>query len=184
LGFEMLLVKHPYFNNTRTGKSYEETMKRVFQCDAPSWQGWVNDETSIDTQVVQNSISSLLLKKLHFKLAFFPVVKVSDIPQYYSTTQDNFYSGGKSKNSVQRCIAPWTQTMVYPNGEIVFCNDNPDFILGNVKNEKFSDIWNNNRARKFRKYIKKNTLPICSRCCGLHYHPFYRSGKSLKTIAN
>ena len=184
LGFEMLLVKHPYFNNTRTGKSYEETMKRVFQCDAPSWQGWVNDETSIDTQVVQNSISSLLLKKLSFKLAFFPVVKVSDIPQYYSTTQDNFYNGGKGKNSVQRCIAPWTQTMVYPNGEIVFCNDNPDFILGNVKNEKFSDIWNNNRSRKFRKYIKKNTLPICSRCCGLHYHPFYRSGKSLKTIAN
>ncbi len=120
LGFEMLLVKHPYFNNTRTGKNYETLMKRVFQCNAPSWQGWVADETKIDTHVVQNSISSLLLKNHKFKLAFFPAIKVSDIPQYYSTTQDNFYNGSKSGNKVQRCIAPWTQTMVYPNGDIVF----------------------------------------------------------------
>ncbi len=184
LGFEMLLIKHPYFNNTRTGKNYEAMMKRVFQCQATSWQGWVNDKSSIDTQVVQNSISSLLHKKHKFKLAFFPTIKVSDIPQYYSTSQDNFYNGSKSKNKVQRCIAPWTQTMVYPNGEIVFCNDNPDYILGNVKTERFSDIWNNNRSRRFRKFIKKNSLPICSRCCGLHYHPFHRSAKSLKSLAN
>ena len=76
------------------------------------------------------------LKNSTSNLLFFLLVKVSDIPQYYSTTQDNFYNGGKSKNRVQRCIAPWTQTMVYPNGEIVFCNDNPDYVLGNVKDRK------------------------------------------------
>lgn len=184
LGFEMLLVKHPYFNNTRTGRNYETLMKRVFQCDAPSWQGWVNDNTNIDTHLLQRGISDLLHKKHKFKLAFFPAIKVSDIPHYYSTTQDNFYNGNKSTKKVKRCIAPWTQIMVYPNGDIVFCNDNPDYILGNVKTESFTEIWNNNKSRKFRKFIKNNALPICSRCCGLHYHPFYRSGSSLRTLAN
>lgn len=183
LGFEMLLIKHPYFNNTKTGKDYEALMKKVFQCHAPSWQGWVNDETRIDTHVLQKSISRLLLKNHKFQLAFFPTIKVSDIPQYYSNTQDIFYNGGKSRKKVKRCIAPWTQTMIYPNGDIVFCNDNPDYILGNIKTERFPEIWNNNKSRKFRKFIRENVLPICSRCCGLYYHPFYRSGSSLKTLA-
>ncbi len=184
LGFEMLLIKHPYFNNTRTGKNYETLMKKVFQCHAPSWQGWVNDETKIDTCAIQKDISQLIAGKHKFQLAFFPAIKVSEIPQYYSTTQDTFYNGSKSKNKERRCIAPWTQTMVYPSGDIVFCNDNPDYILGNVKTERFPEIWNNKRSRNFRKFIKSNVLAICSRCCGLHYHPFYRSGKSLRTLAH
>ena len=183
LGFEMLLIKHPYFNNTKTGKDYETMMKSVFQCHAPSWQGWINDETKTDIHALQTDVSRLLTKKHKFKLAFFPTIKNSDMPQYYSTTQDIFFNGSKSKKKVKRCIAPWTQTMVYPNGDIVFCNDNPDYILGNLKTERFSEIWNNNKSRKFRKFIKSNVLPICSRCCGLYYHPFYRSSSSLKALA-
>jgi radical SAM protein with 4Fe4S-binding SPASM domain len=179
----MLLIKHPYFNNTKTGKDYETMMKRVFQCHASSWQGWTNDETKIDIHALQTDVSRLLTKKHKFKLAFFPTIKVSDIPQYYSTTQDIFYNGNKSKKKVKRCIAPWTQTMIYPNGDVVFCNDNPDYILGNLKTERFPEIWNNNKSRKFRRFIKNNVLPICSRCCGLYYHPFYRSSSSLKALA-
>jgi radical SAM protein with 4Fe4S-binding SPASM domain len=183
LGFEMLLIKHPYFNNTRTGKDYEESMKRVFQCSAPSWQGWVKDETKIDTSTLQKSISHLLSKKYNFQLAFFPALKISDIPDYYSTKQDIFYNGNKLRKKINRCIAPWTHLMIYPNGDAVFCNDNPDYVLGNIKNEQFSDIWNNDKSRKFRKFIKDNVLPICSRCCGLYYHPFYRSSSSLRALA-
>lgn len=183
LGFDMLLVKHPYFNNTRTGKDYEETMERLFQCSAPSWKGWVMDETKIETDVLQKSISHLISTKHKFQLAFFPTLKISDIPDYYSTTNDIFYNGNKANKKTIRCIAPWTHLMVYPNGETLFCNDNPDYILGNIKNERFPEIWNNDKSRTFRKYIKNNGLPICSRCCGLYYHPFYRSGSSLKALA-
>ena len=183
LGFEMLLVKHPYFNNTRTGKNYEESMEKSFQCSAPSWQGWVKDEMEIDIRALQESISHLLSKKRKYQLAFFPALKISDIPDYYSTKQDVFYNGGKLKKKNKRCIAPWTHLMIYPNGDAVFCSDNPDYILGNIKTEPFSEIWNNCKSRKFRKFIKNKVLPICSRCCGLHYHPFYRSGVSLRALA-
>ncbi|ODS34407.1 MAG: moaA/nirJ/pqqE cofactor biosynthesis protein [Candidatus Scalindua rubra] len=183
LGFEMLLIKHPYFNNTRTGRNYENLMGRSFQCYAPSWQGWVDDEIKIDPHSLQKSISQLLSKKYKFQLAFFPAIKVSDIPHYYSTSQDIFYNGSKSRKKIKRCIAPWTHIMIYPNGDAVFCNDNPDYILGNIKSERFSEIWNSSKSRKFRKFIKNNFLPICSRCCGLYYHPFYRSGSSLRTLA-
>ena len=179
----MLLVKHPYFNNTRTGKNYENTMERHFQCNATSWKGWVRDETCIDTGLLQQSISHLLTRKHKFKLAFFPALKISDIPGYYSPEQDIFYNGTKPGGSIKRCIAPWTHIMIYPNGDAVFCNDNPDYVLGNIKNERFSEIWNNAKSRKFRKFIRKDFLSICSRCCGLYYHPFYRSGSSLKSLA-
>lgn len=183
LGFEMLLVKHPYFNNTRTGRKYENAMEKHFQCNATSWKGWVKDETCIDTGLLQQSISRLLTGKHNFKLAFFPALKISDIPGYYSPEQDIFYNGTKPGERIKRCIAPWTHIMIYPNGDAVFCNDNPDYVLGNIKNERFSEIWNNAKSRKFRKFIKDDFLPICSRCCGLYYHPFYRSGSSLKGLA-
>ncbi len=183
LGFEMLLVKHPYFNNTRTGINYENTMEKIFQCDATSWKGWVRDETSIDSVALQKSISYLLKREHKFKLAFFPALKISDVPSYYSTQQDIFYNGTKPGERIKRCIAPWTHLMIYPNGDAVFCNDNPDYVLGNIKNERFSEIWNNDKSKKFRKFIKEDFLPICSRCCGLYYHPFYRSGSSLRSLA-
>ena len=183
LGFEMLLVKHPYFNNTRTGRNYENVMGSYFQCNATSWKGWVRDETCIDIGLLQQSISHLLARKHKFKLAFFPALKISDIPSYYSPEQDIFYNGTKAGERIKRCIAPWTHIMIYPNGDAVFCNDNPDYILGNIKNERFSEIWNNAKSRKFRKFIRNDFLPICSRCCGLYYHPFYRSGSSLKSLA-
>ena len=183
LGFEMLLVKHPYFNNTRTGINYEKSMERIFQCNAPSWKGWVMDETEIDATALQESISHLLSEKFKFQLAFFPTLKVSDIPDYYSTEQDIFLNGNKSSGKIDRCIAPWTHLMVYPNGDAVFCNDNPDYVLGNIKNERFPEIWNNDKSREFRKFIKNDSLPICSRCCGLYYHPFYRSNASARSLA-
>ncbi len=183
IGFEMLLVKHPYFNNTRTGVNYENTMEKLFQCDATSWRGWVRDETAIDPAELQQSISYMLNREHKFKLAFFPTLKISDIPGYYSTEQDIFYNGTKPGKKIKRCIAPWTHIMIYPNGDAVFCNDNPDYVLGNIKNEQFSEIWNNSKSREFRRFIKDDFLPICSRCCGLYYHPFYRSSTSLRALA-
>ena len=192
LGLDMLIIKHSYFTLSQAGRQYEEIMAKHFNCNAPSWKGWVRDDFGMDLEYIQKCLTDIQERKNKFLLSFFPHVEVKDIPKYYSKDPELFYpiktngalSNGTFNNKNWRCIAPWTHLMIYPNGDAMFCNDNPDYILGNINKESFSQIWNNEKSRKFRQFIKNNTLPICSRCCGLHYHPFFRSGSNFKMLSN
>lgn len=52
-------------------------------------------------------------------------------------------------------------------GEVIFC----PFIkkpFGNLLEQSFEEIWNNEEFKQFRKKLVKNNLaPVCSRCCRL-----------------
>ena len=42
------------------------------------------------------------------------------------------------------------------------------FNIGNVKMEKIMDMWNNEKAKKFRNHILGGKLPICNHCAGFY----------------
>ncbi|MCL2442303.1 MAG: radical SAM protein, partial [Treponema sp.] len=54
------------------------------------------------------------------------------------------------------CVVPWCQANVNYNGDVHFCADYPDYILGNIKEQSFKDIVNGDRANKFRKAIHES----------------------------
>jgi radical SAM protein with 4Fe4S-binding SPASM domain len=65
------------------------------------------------------------------------------------------------------CIVPWCQTNINYNGDIHFCADYPDYILGNIKTQSFTEIYNGDRANRFRKAIHESEggmFPGCLRC--------------------
>jgi len=65
------------------------------------------------------------------------------------------------------CIVPWCQANVNYNGDVHFCADYPDYILGNIKEQSFKDIVNGDRANLFRKTIHEcegGMFPGCLRC--------------------
>jgi radical SAM protein with 4Fe4S-binding SPASM domain len=65
------------------------------------------------------------------------------------------------------CIVPWCQTNINYNGDVHFCADYPDYILGNITEQSFKDIYNGDRANRFRKTIhsrENGMLPGCLRC--------------------
>jgi len=65
------------------------------------------------------------------------------------------------------CIVPWCQVNVNYNGDVHFCADYPDYILGNIKEQSFKVIYNGDRANKFRKAIHEcegGMFPGCLRC--------------------
>nr|AGS51685.1 radical SAM domain protein [uncultured bacterium contig00032] len=66
-----------------------------------------------------------------------------------------------------RCIVPWCQANVNYNGDVHFCADYPDYILGNITRQSFKDIINGDRANLFRKTIHEcegGMFPGCLRC--------------------
>jgi radical SAM protein with 4Fe4S-binding SPASM domain len=65
------------------------------------------------------------------------------------------------------CVVPWCQADINYNGDVHFCADYPDFILGNIKEQSFSEIYNGDKANLFRKTIHENPggmFPGCLRC--------------------
>ena len=65
------------------------------------------------------------------------------------------------------CVVPWCQTNVNYNGDVHFCADYPDYILGNIRDQSIREIINGDRANKFRKTIHEcegGMFPGCLRC--------------------
>jgi len=65
------------------------------------------------------------------------------------------------------CIVPWCHANVNYNGDVHFCADYPDYILGNVAEQSFREIYNGDRANKFRREIRSREggiFPGCLRC--------------------
>ena len=65
------------------------------------------------------------------------------------------------------CIVPWCQVNVNYNGDVHFCADYPDYILGNITERPFREIYNGDRANRFRKTLRScegGMAPGCLRC--------------------
>jgi radical SAM protein with 4Fe4S-binding SPASM domain len=112
---------------------------------------------------IDGDVFKEILKKVHaidngYPIITVPVIDPDKIGEYYSDldiiVRDN-------------CIVPWSQANIDYNGNVHFCADYPDYVMGNIKEEKFFDIYNNERAQKFRMALRNTPdglFPGCVRC--------------------
>ena len=62
---------------------------------------------------------------------------------------------------------PWCQANVCYNGDVTFCADYNEYVLGNIKEQSFTEIFNGERANRFREEILNcdgHIVPGCVRC--------------------
>ncbi|GAG99570.1 unnamed protein product, partial [marine sediment metagenome] len=67
----------------------------------------------------------------------------------------------------RKCFFVWGTLFISPNGDVMPCQFYPDYKLGNIRDAKLKEIWNNEKYRKFRLELKKGLFPGCARCCKL-----------------
>ena len=104
-----------------------------------------------------------ILKKLHHKdyghpMLTVPVLNPEKTRTYYADLETPIRN---------HCIVPWCQTNVNYNGDVHFCADYPDYILGNITRQSFREIYNGERANHFRKTLhacEGGLFPGCLRC--------------------
>lgn len=158
---ECLILGLSWFTTNEKGMEYNQLMKKLFDCQADSWKGFLIDIDGIDIASIKHTITELRNNKNKLKIKLIPNLKLKQIARYYSDI--NFTIGRK------RCVLPWYSANIMPNGDVTLCSDYPDYILGNIKEESFLNIWDNEKAVRFRQKLKKHKIfPICNRCCGLY----------------
>lgn len=161
--FDVLIFGLGWFTTEEIGHANNKLFQRLFGCESTSWKSFVNALGKVDPVKVQKLMQSVRRNLHKVPVVFFPNIGSEEVPTYYF--KPNIPVGKKM------CLSPWVDLDIRPNGDVTFCPDYPDYILGNVKRESLLKVWNGDKARKFRKALTEYGLfPICSRCCGLYMY--------------
>ncbi|WP_068774894.1 radical SAM protein [Paenibacillus sp. FJAT-26967] len=141
------------FTSQERGMSYAAQMKENLDCDvSPAWQGFVEEtiDTDFDTAILKSDLEEIWQSEGIDTSSFV------DIHDYY-TDIDNVF--GRTK-----CVAPWHEMVIRRTGEVYPCVDFPDYKYGNIYENSFQEMWEGERAVKFRNYLKTSNLMVCNRC--------------------
>ena len=141
------------------GNSHYNYVKKHLDVEWTHWQGFASGyNEGIDGEKFAD-----ILKKVHsyqngYPIITVPVIRPHKINKYYSELEVPVRD---------RCAAPWFSTNINYDGSVGFCADYPDYIIGNIMENKLWDLYNNEKAVKFRKLLKSSPdglLPACKRC--------------------
>jgi|GEM_PF-1486215 len=146
------------YTTQERGLAYAHQMKEHLDCDvSPAWQGFVEESIPIDTEWLKRDLQAI------WESEGVDYSDYVDIHDYY-TDIDNVF--GRSK-----CVAPWHELIVRRTGDVYPCVDLPDYKLGNINQDSFEDIWEGERAGRFRDYLRNDNLMMCNRCTRLFADP-------------
>jgi radical SAM protein with 4Fe4S-binding SPASM domain len=158
-----LLDLHVFNLGTYTNDSIVATqkkfMKEKLDTDIDCLEGYnTGYNAGIDGEKLHR-----ILAKLHNKDYGHPILTVPVL----NPEKTNTYYADLETPVRNHCIVPWCQTNINYNGDVHYCADYPDYILGNIKENSFAEIYNGDRANRFRKTINQcegGMFPGCLRC--------------------
>ncbi len=104
-----------------------------------------------------------ILESIHAMRCDYPIITVPAL----EPDKIDIYYGSLETPVRKRCSVPWGQANIDYNGNVHFCADYPDYVLGNIKEKPFFEIYNGERAQRFRKALKNSpdgNFPGCIRC--------------------
>ena len=173
LPLELVNVGLRWFVPPAAGAEYERVMQETFGVDGSSWRGfqfaWPDGAAANGT--MQGLVSVLgaarrrrLLDVHRGKpwVSFVPAVAPADVPAYFNEPTRTF--------GHDLCPVAWYFAQVEPDGDVCFCGDFPDYVIGNVKSDSFTSVWKGEKAQRFREKLAREPLPICARCCGSYVY--------------
>ena len=157
-----MVIYYSWFTKESIGLKHTQIAEEKLGITPFAWKGYVRDTTKLDIDNITEQVRQIKAAKTKVPILFAPNLKTEEIRTYY-TEPENFFG-------YKKCVAPWFQLDVMPNGDTVTCRDFPDFVTGNIMESSILEIYNSEKHRKFRRALRScenGVFPICSRCCGL-----------------
>lgn len=160
VGVDATRMQHLWFTDKEHAESHKKELNRIFG----------TNEVGVDAHVISTPDKAyvealakeiLTVEKTKYKKPVFihPRMNAEQIGKYYSDL---------SFTKQDRCRIAWGAILVKAGGDLMFCPDEwmSDFKIGNVRDQPIKEIWNNEKAQKFREELYKHKLfPACARCC-------------------
>lgn len=163
IDLDTLNFRHLEFASEKTISKHKEVFSKKFQAKTSSLDGFIFkpkiDLNNLEEQI--RRIRKVRLKKIK-EVIFEPDLSLPEVKDFYSNP--SFVPPKFSK----KCFFPWLGVSILPNGDVWLC---PDYVIGNLKEERFSRLWNNEKAKALRFYLNKSGLfPACHTCASLYVY--------------
>ncbi|MDR0286701.1 MAG: SPASM domain-containing protein [Clostridiales bacterium] len=71
------------------------------------------------------------------------------------------------KYDTARCWAGHTKAFVQPDGAVVICLSRPDYVIGNINQQNFTEIWG---GEKHLHFLRDTDITACSQCIESRYN--------------
>ncbi len=92
----------------------------------------------------------------------FSEIKIKEIKDQYLDNENINFSIGRNKK--RKCTLPWSSVYVDVVGDVFPCTDTLNYKMGNLLEEKISEIYNNDKYRQFRKDSISGKNYECKNC--------------------
>jgi MoaA/NifB/PqqE/SkfB family radical SAM enzyme len=156
LSINTICIVPYYYYPEEVGRRYEREMQKTFGCPAFSWRGFHHETAGVDPDEFQDQLRQYLAT---LGSAYsFPYMALSE-DEYRVWFSDPLSPVGPTHcTNVEKLID------IQPQGNANFCVDFPDYTIGNVSEATIEELWNGERAARFREYRRKKPLAVCYRC--------------------
>lgn len=154
---------HLIFLDYQAYTHHNELFMTLYNVTCQDWRGFVrNMLPNIDVSQLTDNINNAKKRNYKTNVFFYPNLTEQEIYQYYTSFEF------KPSSYKHRCISPWMVAYIFPDGSVRPCQS-LNYIAGNIRNDSFRNIWNNQKYIKFRGVTKKIGLyPVCYRCTELY----------------
>lgn len=87
-------------------------------------------------------------------------IKISTI-NIDTLTERNLYEGTIPHS---KCYTERNEVTVDPTGNLIICPFINNYIIGNILNSPFHEVWNNHKHKRFRELQNKGCIEMCEHC--------------------
>ena len=137
-----------------------DSFNQQFGQKPTDWIGFASDVLpDIDVDYLITELNKVKKKKSPMNISVFPNFDNDEIRRWY--TQFEF----TSTSYRNRCMSLWMTAYIFPDGSVRPYHS-MNYIVGNIRNDTFRNIWNNDIYKAYRKYIKTHKkFTVCSKGC-------------------
>ncbi len=86
-----------------------------------------------------------------------------DMPTLISL-EDEDSEQGNVNGEIPKCYQPWSYAYVRHDGFVQACCFSEKFVMGNLNEKTFEEIWNDKPYQEFRALVNKRPPPECQTC--------------------
>jgi len=159
MGASSVTFHHLIFIGRETYDRHDRIFQELFSCSSHDWAGFIREHPPniIPDRLIQ-VLKRIKSKETNLDLSVYPNYTDEEIEKYYATFD---FSPDSYR---RRCLSPWMVAYVFPDGSVRPCQS-LNFIIGNIKEASFKEIWNGKETLKFRGVLKEEGyFPVCPHC--------------------
>lgn len=168
-------IEFQTFTTEERHKQYENVLRTIFGVEgAPIARGIVQNPDSfkgIDFKELERQMNRV---KKHceenniYFISYPKTILKENHRSYFEAKWD------KMTDKRTNCAFPWIYTEINARGDVTSCHTLYDLTFGNVNEKSILKIWNSMEYDRFRQYLRKGLLPICTGCARYYSDPIKR----------